>query len=182
MIGYKIYEVIKDNSFYQISQLNETTFYFNYITASFQHENIRKFIGIDELSNIDNIDNLKIELDNLKTLIVWFFEKNDQNKSRVLGNSDNLTKLNIVLSKSEITEKFRNGLSLEDAYDLIGDSKSVGLLLKKSLFLLKEAKNYNYELYKHNTINDIESLKSIVSLCKDINALIKKRKEESWKL
>jgi hypothetical protein len=32
-----------------------------YITASLQHSNIREFIGIDEISNIDDLENLGID-------------------------------------------------------------------------------------------------------------------------
>ena len=125
LVGYKIYEIIKDNGFYKIPQLNETTFYFNYITASLQRTNIRQFIGINEISNIDNLENLAIDEDNLKTLIDWFFRKNDQNKSRVLGDNDNLTKLDEILSNPEVTKKFTDGLPLKDSYDLTSNSNSI---------------------------------------------------------
>jgi hypothetical protein len=29
LVGYKVYEIIKDNNFYKIPQLNETTYHFN---------------------------------------------------------------------------------------------------------------------------------------------------------
>ncbi len=133
LVGYKIYEIIRDKGFYKIPQLNETTFYFNYITASLQHTNIRKFIDIDEISKINNLENLDINKENLKTLIDWFFRKNEQNKSRVLGNNDNLTKLDEILSNQAITNQFIDGLSLKKSYDLISNSNSISKGLNKSL-------------------------------------------------
>lgn len=181
LVGYKIYEIISDNNFYNIPQLDETTFYFNYITASLQRTNIRNFININDISDIDNLENLGVNTDNLKTLIDWFFRKNDQNKSRVLGDNDNLTKLNEILSSEEITIKFTNGLSLKESYDLINNSSSISQELNKSLRELQKIKDRNYETYVYDD-NDTKTLEKIVSLCRDINSLVKGTKKESWEL
>ncbi len=186
LVGYKIYEIIKDNGFYKIPQLNETTFYFNYITASLQRTNIRKFIGIDEIPNINNLENLgtskdNLNKDNLKTLIDWFFRKNEQNKSRVLGNNDNLTKLDEILSNQEITNKFIDGLSLKESYDLTSNSDSISQGLNKSLKELIKIREHSYESYIYNA-EDIDTLKKIVSLCRDIKSLAEGKKAEPWEL
>jgi hypothetical protein len=55
--------------------------------------NILLFIGIGEISSIDDLENLGINKKQLSVLIDWLFRKNNQNRSRVLGNNDNLTKL-----------------------------------------------------------------------------------------
>ncbi len=181
LVGYKIYEIIRDNGFYKIPQLDETTFYFNYITASLQRINIRQFIDIDEISNINNLENLDISEDNLKTLIDWFFRKNDQNKSRVLGNNDNLTKLDEILSNQEITNKFIGGLSLNESYDLTSNSDSISQGLGKSLKELIKIREHSYESYIYNA-EDIDTLKKIVSLCRDIKSLAEGKKAEPWEL
>ncbi len=181
LVGYKIYEIIRDNGFYKIPQLDETTFYFNYITASLQRTNIRQFIDIDEISNINNLENLDISEDNLKTLIDWFFRKNDQNKSRVLGNNDNLTKLDEILSNQEITNKFIGGLSLNESYDLTSNSDSISQGLGKSLKELIKIREHSYESYIYNA-EDIDTLKKIVSLCRDIKSLAEGKKAEPWEL
>jgi hypothetical protein len=54
------------------------------------------------------LENLGIDEKQLSVLIDWFFRKNDQNRSRVLGNNDNLTKLNNILSNPEII-KMKSG-------------------------------------------------------------------------
>lgn len=139
---------------------------------------IRQFINIDEIATINNLDNLNE--DNLKTLVDWFFRKNDQNKSRVLGNNDNLTKLDEILSSQEITNQFIAGLSLKDAYDLTRPN-SISQGLNKVFNELSNVRNYNYKAYV-KTEEDIESLKDIVGLCKEINALIDSKEKDPWSL
>ena len=116
LVSYYIYEIIKDNGFYNIYRLDETTFSFNYIAESLRYENIKKFINV----HLDNETPLKsLDAKKLEILIQLFFEKNRENRSRVSGNSDNLKKLNKIFSNREVTKKFINGLSLDDSYSLI---------------------------------------------------------------
>ena len=182
LIGYKIYEIIKDDGFYQIPQLNETTFHFNYITASLQRTNIRQFIGIYEISSINNLENINIDENNLKILIDLFFRKNDQNKSRVLGDNNDLTKLDHIFSDSKITKRFfEEGLSLNDAYDLINISESSFTQgLNKSLNELKRVKEYSHKLENYDKDN-IKILEEIVALCREIKILID-NKQDNWNL
>jgi len=176
LISYKIYEIIKDNNFYKIPQLDETTLHFNYIADSMRHENIKNFINID----LDNDDTLSsINKDNLGTLIDLFFRKNDQNRSRVLGTSDNLIKLNKILSSKEVTNKFIHGLPLIDAFNLIEvNSGTFTAELYASLQELKTAHSYIHKINKHND-KDMEILGEIVSLCKVIRNTINS-KDDDW--
>ena len=163
LISYEIFEIIKDNKFYNIPNLNEDSFYFNYIVDSLRYENIRKFLNV----NLEN-DNWKeeIDLDNLKILIKLFFEKNSENRSRVLGTSDNLKKLSKIFSNKEVTKRFLDELSLKEAFSLIEvDSSTFSYELDTSLKHLKLAHSYIYKISKHND-NDIDILKEIVNLCK----------------
>lgn len=178
IISYEIFEVIKDNLFYKIPNLNEDSFYFNYIVDSLRYENIRKFLGI-ELNNDDWKANLNYK--NLEILIKLFFEKNTENKSRILGNSDNLKKLDKIFSNKEVTEKFLNGLSLNDAFSLIEvDASTFTFELDTSLKHLKLAHSYIHKIVKHND-NDIDILKEIVSLCKILKNDIES-KGDGWSL
>lgn len=178
LISYKIYEIIQDNNFYKIPKLDETTFHFNYIADSLRHENIKKFINI----NLDKDDTLStINNENLLILIDLFFRKNDQNRSRVLGNSDNLTKLNKVLSSDEITKKFLNGLSLEDSYSLVEvDAGTFTAELYKALQSLKTSNSYIHQIQNHND-RDMEILKEIVDICKILRNTINS-KDDDWSL
>jgi hypothetical protein len=178
LISYKLYEIIKDNNFYKIPRLDETTLSFSYISDSLRHKNIKNFINI----NLDDDDTLsKIHQENLAILIDWFFRKNDQLRSRVLGNSDNLSKLNKVLSNKEITNKFKQGLSLEDAFNLTEiDAGTFTAELYSSLQDLKTAHSYIHQIKNHND-KDIEMLGEIVNLCKVIKNTINS-KDDEWSL
>jgi hypothetical protein len=123
LIGYDVYKKIEDENFYKIRDLNDTTFYFNYIVDSLNKSNIRKFLGIDFDSSLP-IENLSSE--NLKKWTHWFFEKNDQNKTRLIGNSSNLNDLNNILGNIEALDAFDNkGYSLERAKELTGENNIV---------------------------------------------------------
>jgi len=176
--GYEIYKIIENNNFYKIPKLDKTTFYFNYIADALRYENINIFIGI----NLDSDKPLeKLDNQNLKNLIYWFFEKNSQNRSRVLGDSNNLQKLNKILSNSEVTNKFIDGLSLEEAYNLVEvDSGTFTAELYSSLQELKTAHSYIHQIKKHND-RDIEILVEIVNLCKVIKNTINS-KDDDWTL
>jgi hypothetical protein len=178
LVSYNIYEVIKDNNFYKIPKLDETTLHFNYIADSLRHENIRCFINI----NLDDNDTLlSINQENLAILIDLFFRKNDQNRSRVLGNSDNLTKLNKILSNQEITKKFIDGLSIDEAFTLIEvDAGTFTSELHKSLQNLKTSNSYIHQIKSHND-TDIEILKEIVGICKVIRNTIS-NKSDDWNI
>ncbi len=85
LVGYKIYEIIKDNDFYGIPDLNESSFYFHYISDSLRYDNIRFFLSID-FDSEDPFEKFNEKgKQNLQTLVDWFFRKNEQNRSRVYG-------------------------------------------------------------------------------------------------
>ncbi len=181
LVGYKIYEIIKDNGFYKIPNLDETSFHFNYISDSLRYENIRFFISID-LDIEDPFKNFDKKAEkSLRTLIDWFFRKNSQNRSRVLGNSDNLNKLNKILSSEEVTIKFIDGIPLAEAYGLIEiNSGTFTSELYQSLQSLKTANSYIQQISKHND-RDMEILGEIVNLCKIIRNTIN-AKDDDWSL
>lgn len=47
LAGYKLYETIEKNDFYKIKDLNDTTFYFNYLADSLSRSNIAEFLGVN---------------------------------------------------------------------------------------------------------------------------------------
>lgn len=175
LVSYEIFKIVRDNGFYKIPKLDDTTIHFNYFADSLRHENIKNFIGVD----LDSANPLeKISYINLEKLTDLFFRKNDQNKSRVLGNSDNLTKLNKILSDGEVTQKFLDGLALDEAYTLVEvDSDTFHNELLDSLRSLKRANSYIHQIHSHNS-SDVETLKEVVELCKIIRNSIQNKKDE----
>lgn len=115
IIGYELYLIIEDNDFYGIHQLDDTNFYFNYLADSLTRANIANFIGVnlDEENPLKNLNN-----ENFKNLIQWFFVKNDQNKTRLKGDSTDLKYLNSILGNANSTKYFNDGASLIEAFEL----------------------------------------------------------------
>jgi hypothetical protein len=89
---------------------------------SLNKDNIRKFIGIDFDNEQPIVD---ISQENLKKWTHWLFEKNDQNRTRLIGNS-NLSDLNAILGHQEALDAFdKKGYSLERAKELTGELDTI---------------------------------------------------------
>jgi hypothetical protein len=66
--GFEVYKVIEDNKFFKIKGLDDTNFYFNYISDSLNRPNIREFLGV----KLDSQDPAKtLNYNNLKSLSLW---------------------------------------------------------------------------------------------------------------
>lgn len=138
LAGFEIYRIVEDEAFYKIRDLSDTTFHFNYIADSLNKSNISKYLGVDfELEEPSKNINFK----NLKTWTKWFFEKNEQNKTRLIGNSDSLTKLNKILGKEVAKIAFEEkGFDLEKAYELTEDLNVLFReSIQNSLYYLEQA-------------------------------------------
>ncbi|BCG65736.1 MAG: hypothetical protein methR_P3588 [Methyloprofundus sp.] len=112
LVSYEVYLIIEDEGFYKIPSLDESSLHFIYIADSLAKEHIRQFIAVD-LSLENPLEHLNQQ--HLKELINWFFRKNENNKSQVLGNSDQLKQLNEVLSNPDALQNFREQGSLKQA-------------------------------------------------------------------
>lgn len=113
IIGYEIYNIIQNEKFYNIDKLNKDTLYFNYIADFLRYENINNFINVD--LNSEN-PLVKLNKQNLQILIQVFFERN---RNDFYVNNANLRKLNKIFLDTIGSQKFLNGLSLEDTCRLI---------------------------------------------------------------
>lgn len=176
LVSYQIYLIIEDNGFYKIPSLDDTNFHFNYISDSLSKEHIRRFIGID-FSNEDPLTNLNEE--QLEELINWFFRKNENNKSQVLGNSDQLKQLNDVLSNKEALQYFRDQGSLKQALKYVKQSEDTFHNdISDALQFLKHAQSYIHNVETHYT-TDIDVLKEINGLCRVMRDAIQ-GKDDEW--
>ncbi len=175
LVSYQIYLIIEDNGFYKIPSLDDTNFHFNYISDSLSKEYIRDFIGVD-LTKEDPISNLNEE--NLKELINWFFRKNENNKSQVLGDSEQLSQLNDVLSSKEALQYFREQGSLKQALKYVKQSEDTFHNdISDALQLLRLAQGYIHNVSGHYK-TDIEVLKEINDLCRVMRDVIKGKYDE----
>lgn len=178
LVSYKVYEVIKDQGFYNIPGLDDSSFYFNYIVESLKRENIREFIGIDLNTETPEIN---LDSDNLKELMDWFFRKNVNQRSRVLGNSSDVGMLDEVLSDSDSLQHFRETGNLAEAGKLSSQSpETFSQQLLEARQILKMSASYIHMISEHNE-SDTKFLKEISGLCRTMLGAIE-TKLEDWEV
>lgn len=118
LTSLKLYLRVEDQGFYEIDGLNDTKFPLNYFVDSLNKVHIKSFIGVS--TNVDRpLENLNI--DNLKTIVHWWFEKTE-GQSRIIADSSGLKKLDAVLSKEISLTAFRDkGATIDEAFELTGE-------------------------------------------------------------
>ncbi len=154
LIGFMIYKEIEDNAFFRVKGLGENTFYFGYIADSLSRVNIVKFLGID-LNSENPLE--KIDLDNLSKWTHWLFEKNIENQTRLKGKSEDLNKLNKILSNEAALKAFeKQGLDIDSAYELTEDIDGIFMnSIRKALTELEQADRISHKVKKFNSaLND----------------------------
>jgi len=162
IVGFEVYKIIEDNQFFGMKEyLNDTTFYFNYIADSLNKENITSFLNVnfDSIKPTENINE-----SNLKLWTEWLFKRNDQNVTRLKGDSENLKMLNAIIGKEEALKAFSDGLDVAKAFEL---TEELDLIfqdaIKESINRLEQADSVVHKLNHFYT--DLEDdLKTIRSL------------------
>ena len=174
LTGYAVYEEVVRNGYFNIPRLSEDTFEFSVLTTAFTYSNIKKFIGLD--SNDDpSIPTIKKR--ELQELIVWMFEKNDQNKTR-LGESRNLKYLSSVVDNDKALETFRAGMPLIDAKDLTeAPTEIFRLALSQARDRLVIARD-TLHLVAKPANHDEESLREILLIARDMRAAVNAKLSE----
>lgn len=174
LVSYELYRIVEDEGFYKIKDLDDTTFYVGYLVDSLSRSNIASFLDINISSNnpLENINKT-----NLKELIFWFFEKNDQNKTRVKGKSNDLNKLNGILGSTIACSAFREGKDLNRAFEFTEDIESMFFSnIQKSLTALEQADSLVHK------INDFYSdLDEDLVQIRKLTSKIKQAKDEQLK-
>lgn len=107
----KLYQVIEENDFFEISNLDEQTIDFSLLTTALSYSKIINFLNLEDAKDT-NADNLSKQ--HLKELSEWLFRKNEGNQTR-LGESRNLRTLSAVVHHPEALMRFRNGTELDAA-------------------------------------------------------------------
>jgi hypothetical protein len=140
LVGFEIYSIIEDEDFFKVRDLDDTTFHFNYIADSLNKSHINDFLGVD-LTAERPTENLNEG--NLKKWTKWLFEKNEQNRTRLIGTSGDLSKLNKILGNETARKAWdEKGLDLDRAYELTEDlSQIFSEAIKKSIEYLEQADN-----------------------------------------
>jgi len=180
LVGFELFRIIEDNAFYGIRGLDDTGFYFNYLKDSLNHSNIQKFWGISiEEEKEDPISGLNYA--HLKESIHWFFEKNDQNKKRVLGDSKGLKMLNAVVGNKRALAEFRNGASIEKAFEMTDELEIVfEKRVQSSLSSLEEADAISHRIKRlyPDLEDDLRSIRTLTMKIKNLKDSLLKDEED----
>ncbi len=175
LVGFELYKKVEDENFYSIKGLNDTRFHLNYFTDSLSKENIKNFIDVS--LNVEKpLENLKDE--NLKKLVVWWFDKTEGN-SRVLGDTSGLKMLDAVISNSVALAAFEKGTSIEIAYELTDDyEKLFEREIRKSLAAIEKADSYSNKVKNFYTGLYLD-LKSINDITKKIRSFQQQKERDA---
>ncbi len=131
-----VYRVICDAGFYEIDDLNEDSLHFAVLSTAIADERLGRFIGVFGQSTDGVVHNHPIEnpsklvKKNIKELVQWIFEKNENGETRV-GESRNLRQLAVIVDTPKALDAFRGGATLAYAYRL---TKGAGEELKEMLY------------------------------------------------
>ncbi len=168
LVGYKIYETIENNGFYQIKDLDDTSFHFNYIADSLSWSNIEKFLGVN-LEKEAPIENL--EYKNLKEWTNWLFNKELPNK--IIADSEHLNALNRVISSSDALKAFKNGENLFKAYEMTeGVNEQFQKSISEAVNQLERADNLTNKVsnFYMGLTEDLQSINRIIRKIKTIQS------------
>jgi hypothetical protein len=140
LVGFQVYKRIEDEKFFKIRDLDDTSFYFNYIADSLNKAKIAEYLGIDFNKQEPAKD---LNPTHLRQWTTWLYEKNEQNRTRMIGDSADLTKLNKILGNETAKKAFIDqNVELERAYELTEDlSEIFRNSIRKSLQNLEQADN-----------------------------------------
>ena len=169
LVGQRIYTTIKENDFFGVKNLDESSFYFNYIADSMNRSNIVDFLNVDLDSNSPT---RHLDIKNLELWTKWFFEKFGENRTRVRGTSNDLKMLNAILGNDNARRAFlADSFSLKDAYELTSD---FGVLfvtsIKSSISDLELAKSLTHKLDEFYLELD-DDLRQCIKIAREIKKI-----------
>jgi hypothetical protein len=166
LVGYKLYDTIEKNGYYNIKGLDDTNFHFNYIADSLSRSNIELFLGVD----IEEENPLEeINYDNLQEWTNWLFNKDLPNK--IIGDSEHLNNLNKVLGSSIALRAFRGGEKLSIAFELTdGISEQFNKAINDAVKQLERADSLTHKLneFYPGLIEDLNNINRIIRKIKTV--------------
>lgn len=175
IVGFEIYKVIEDEKFYNIPNLDDTEFYFNYISDSLRFGNISSNFGVD-LNAENPVENL--DYNYIKEWTILFNAPYNGKPRRLIGDSKHLHQYNKILGDSKALEAFKAGVSIEQALDIAGETdENFEKYIKEVLRYLDMAFNISRKV-KKTYDGFYEDAKNVNSFIKDINRIRKDKDEE----
>lgn len=112
----------------------------------------------------------RVEGQHLNNWTHWLFEKNDQNKTRLIGDSSDLTDLNMILGHPLAREAFEvKAVTLEKAKELTGSSdKQIEEALTKAIEYLEQADSLvlKVKVFYANIEDDVKAVRALANKIK----------------
>jgi hypothetical protein len=169
LTGLWLFDIIAENAFFRIKDLDEDTIDFGILTTALTYGNIARFLQIPTAVT----PALKgLNTDHLHQLTSWLFDRDSEGQTR-LGESRNLKSLNTVLGNEAALAAFRGGKSLQDALRLTEQPTQVfrGALLS-ARSSLQLARDYMHLIKKATTV-EFDLLDEIERISEGVKAAIK---------
>ena len=170
LTGYAIYEVIEDQAFFGIRELDEEGIQFSVLTTALSYKNIAEYIGLETGADVE-LDELRIS--RLRDLVAWLFEK-EQGVARI-GESRNLRLLNLVVANEQALNAFQRGSPLEKAVDLTGEPNEV---FRTAILAARQSlnnANSKVHLVEGVVENDATVLHEIVLLARQLENTVNRK-------
>jgi hypothetical protein len=108
-----VYNIIEENSFYDIPGLDESSIKFSVLSTALADEKISSYVGLD----ISSGQSYALKLDHVRSLVEWLFKKNKDGRA-VVAESRNIRQLSKVVADDEARYALEKGSSLSYAYRL----------------------------------------------------------------
>jgi hypothetical protein len=166
LAGFEIYEIIENNGFYRIKDLDDRSFHFNYIADTLNHSNLQNFLGVD-FNELDPCENLNF--DNIKQWTKWLFDRSLPNK--IIGDSANLSLLNKVVAFPDALKMFQKGEKLSRAIELTDDiNEQFQNSIKQAIDYLERADSISHKVkgFYSNLIDDLKDIQAIIIKIKTV--------------
>ena len=168
LTGFRIYEKIEDEDFFNIKELDEGNFLFSILTTALNYGELTKFFG---LKSAEDPKIPGLETARLKEFSKWAFEETTEGRTR-LGESRNLKQLNKIVSNKSALKAWRDGASLELAAMYTETPTQIFTIsvmeARDKLFV---ARDYSHQVEKPEA-STVEVLVEIRKISTDLHTLL----------
>lgn len=176
LTGLRLYDVIEEEDYYDIDNLNESTISFSLLTTALANSNIVTFLG---LQNAQDLKQENLQHKHLEELTRWIFERDEYGHTK-LGESRHLKDLNRVVANDIALKQFRSGRTLDEALIYTdGPVTTFRSLLKKAKSNLEQSRNQLYLIRDGLTTNDKMILTDINRIARDVRITLEGRLDEA---
>ena len=173
LVGYSIYQTIKESNFFEVKNLDEKSFHFSYIADSLRFSEITTYLGIN-LNDENPLQNLAIE--KLKDWTNWLYLPIEREgkipTTRLKGKSQDLKKLNDILGNENAKKEFiEHNATLIEAHSYTDEFDNIFFnSISSGLKNLKKAKSITSKINSfYLSLED--NLGEIITLSREIKKL-----------